>query len=113
MKRALIIVDIQNDYFPGGKMELVGMEEAANNARHALEMFRAKNLPIFHIRHLSNRAGATFFLPETDGAEIHESVAPQGGESIVQKHFPNSFRNTSLRKVSFKKHTYCYFVKGT
>jgi nicotinamidase-related amidase len=98
MKRALIIVDLQNDYFPGGKMELVGIEEAANNAQHALELFRAKNLPIFHIQHLSNRADATFFLPETDGVEIHESVIPQGREYIIQKHFPNSFRDTSLKE---------------
>lgn len=98
MKRGLIIVDIQNDYFPGGKMALVGMETAAKNARHALELFRAKNLPIFHIQHVSDRAGATFFLPETDGVKIHESVIPQGQESIIQKHFPNSFRNTSLKE---------------
>jgi nicotinamidase-related amidase len=98
MKRALIIVDIQNDYFPGGKMELVGIENAANNARHALELFRARNLPIFHIQHLSNRANATFFLPETDGVEIHECVTPQMGEHIIKKHFPNSFRETSLKE---------------
>lgn len=96
MKQALIIVDIQNDYFPGGKMELVGIEIAVKNAKHALELFRAKNLPIFHIQHLSNRAGATFLLPETDGVEIHESVTPKNGEYIIQKHFPNSFRDTSL-----------------
>jgi len=96
MKPALIIVDMQNDYFPGGRMELIGIEEAAENARHALELFRAKNLPIFHIQHLSNRAGATFFLPETGGVEIHESVAPKSGEYLIQKHFPNSFRDTSL-----------------
>ena len=96
MKRALVIVDIQNDYFPGGKMELVGMKEAANKAKHVLELCRARNVPIFHIQHLSNGAGATFFLPETDGVEIHGSVAPQGDEYIIQKFFPNSFRDTSL-----------------
>lgn len=96
MKPALIIVDMQNDYFPGGRMELIGIEEAAENARHALELFRAKNLPIFHIQHLSNRADATFFLPETGGVEIHESVAPKSGEYLIQKHFPNSFKDTSL-----------------
>jgi nicotinamidase-related amidase len=97
MKRALIIVDIQNDYFPGGKLELVGIEEAAKNAGYALELFRAKKLPIFHIRHLSNREGATFFIPETKGAEIHESVSPKNGEYLIQKNFPNSFRDTSLK----------------
>lgn len=96
MKQALIIVDIQNDYFQGGKMELVGMEAAAKNAQRVLALFREKNLPIFHIQHISDRPGATFFLPETSGVEIHESVTPKTGESVIQKHFPNSFRNTSL-----------------
>ncbi|MGB3222737.1 MAG: cysteine hydrolase family protein [Desulforhopalus sp.] len=96
MNRALIIVDIQNDYFPGGKIELVGIEEAAKNAQLALKLFRAKKLPIFHIRHLSNKDG-NFFIPETHGAEIHESVSPQNGEYLIQKNFPNSFRGTSLK----------------
>lgn len=98
MKRALIMVDIQNDYFPGGKMELVGIAEAAKNAGYALELFRAKKIPIFHIRHLSAREGATFFIPETHGAEIHESVRPKDGEYLIQKNFPNSFRGTSLKE---------------
>ncbi len=96
MKQALVLVDIQNDYFPGGKMELVGMEEAAKNAKSALQSFRRRNLPIFHIQHLANREGATFFLPKTDGVEIHPIVEPRSGESIVQKHFPSAFRETSL-----------------
>ena len=96
MTTALIIVDLQNDYFPDGKMALVGIEDAAKKAHHALELFRARNLPIFHIQHISNQAGATFFLPETRGVKIHERVAPQVGEPIIQKHFPNSFRETAL-----------------
>ena len=98
MKRALVIVDIQNDYFPGGKMELVGMEAASQKAQHVLELFRTKDIPIFHIQHISNRQGAIFFLPGTDGAEIHESVIPKSGEPLIQKHFPNCFRDTSLRE---------------
>lgn len=98
MKQALIIVDIQNDYFPGGKMELVGMEAAAKSAIRVLELSRAKNMPIFHIQHISNSPGATFFLPETYGVEIHQSVTPKSGESVIQKHFPNCFRDTSLQE---------------
>lgn len=98
MNRALLIIDVQNDYFPGGRMPLSGMEKAANNARHVLELFRAGDLPIFHVQHVSNRAGATFFLPETEGVKIHESVTPQEGEAIIRKHFPNSFRGTSLNE---------------
>lgn len=96
MNQALIIIDIQNDYFPGGNMALVGMDDAAGQARRVLDRFRARGLPVFHIQHIANRAGATFFLPDTPGAEIHASVAPHGGEPIIRKHFPNAFRETEL-----------------
>jgi nicotinamidase-related amidase len=96
MKTALIIIDIQNDYFPGGRMELVGAEAAGLRAKEALACFRGHNLPVIHIRHLSTRPTATFFLPDTDGIEIHSSVAPLPGEAVFVKNFPNSFRETPL-----------------
>jgi nicotinamidase-related amidase len=96
MKQALLLIDIQNDYFPLGKMELAGMETTAENAQHVLELFRRKNLPIFHIQHMANREGATFFLPGTEGAKIHTGVKPHKGEPVVQKHFPSAFRETTL-----------------
>jgi nicotinamidase-related amidase len=96
MKTALIIIDIQNDYFPGGRMELVGAEAASQRAQEVLAYFRDHNLPVIHIRHLSTRPTATFFLPDTDGIEIHSSVAPLPGEAVFVKNYPNSFRETPL-----------------
>jgi len=96
MKPALIIIDIQNDYFPGGKMELEGSPEASLQAAKLLEVFRARTLPLVHVQHVSNRPGAGFFLPDTEGVNIHASVAPRPGETVVQKNFPNSFRGTPL-----------------
>jgi nicotinamidase-related amidase len=95
---ALVIIDIQNDYFPGGAMELEGAEAAAAKAAQALRSFRDKKQPVFHVRHLSTRPGSTFFLPGTKGQEIHASVAPQGNETVVEKNFPNSFRATKLEE---------------
>jgi nicotinamidase-related amidase len=96
MKKALLIVDIQNDYFPGGRMQLEGSEAASLRAGALLASFRERRMPIFHIQHVSVRPGATFFLPGTEGIKIHPNVAPTGSEPVVQKHFPNSFRETSL-----------------
>jgi len=94
---ALIIIDIQNDYFPGGKMELERAAAAAARARQALDKFRKLKLPVFHMQHLSARANATFFVPGTEGAEINALVKPAEGETVVQKNFPNSFRATDLQ----------------
>jgi nicotinamidase-related amidase len=95
-KTALILVDIQNDYFPGGEMTLDDIHAASDQAARLLGRFREKVLPVFHLRHLSIRPGATFFLPDTPGSEIHPSVAPREDEAVIVKHFPNSFRETSL-----------------
>ena len=96
MNTALLVIDIQNDYFPGGKMELEGSPEASLQAAKLLDAFRAKGLPLVHIQHLSSRPGASFFLPDTEGVNIHATVAPRAGETVIQKHFPNSFRGTTL-----------------
>jgi nicotinamidase-related amidase len=96
---ALVVIDIQNDYFPGGAMELEGAEAAGKKAGAALARFRERGLPVFHVRHLSVRPGATFFLPGTRGAEIHAAVAPLNDETVVEKNFPNSFRNTALQEM--------------
>ena len=96
MKKALIIIDIQNDYFEGGKMTVVNSESASMNARKVLTYFRENNLPVIHIQHISTREGATFFLPNTKGVEIHKNVKPIENEKIIEKHFPNAFRETEL-----------------
>ncbi|KAF0166251.1 MAG: Isochorismatase hydrolase [Rhodocyclaceae bacterium] len=96
MSTALVIVDIQNDYFPGGAMELAGSIEAGERAEKLAEAFRSKALPVIHVQHLSTRPGATFFVPGTKGVEIHPCVAPREGEAVIQKNFPNSFRDTPL-----------------
>jgi nicotinamidase-related amidase len=96
---ALLIIDIQNDYFPGGAMQLEGAEAAGAKAGAAIKKFRDKGLPVVHIRHLSVRPGATFFLPGTRGVEIHSSVQPASGETVIEKNFPNAFRNTGLKQL--------------
>lgn len=96
MTKALLLIDIQNDYFPGGAMELTGSPEACAQAAKLLKAFREKSLPVIHIQHFSKRAGATFFIPETRGVEINSGVAPIAGEAVIEKNYPNSFRDTAL-----------------
>jgi nicotinamidase-related amidase len=96
MKTALLLIDMQNDYFEKGKMELTGAEEASLKAKELLNFFREKNLPIIHIQHFATREGSTFFIPNTDGVNIHKNVEPINGEKIIRKAYPNSFRDTGL-----------------
>lgn len=58
---------------------------------------------MIHVRHLSVRSGSTFFIPGTRGADIHPSVKPLAGETVVEKNFPNSFRATDLKSLLDKQ----------
>jgi nicotinamidase-related amidase len=96
MKTALLLIDIQNDYFENGTMTLSGSLEASKNAALIIEQFRSLSLPIVYIQHLALSPTATFFLPGTHGAELHESIRPKTTEKIIVKHYPNSFYKTEL-----------------
>lgn len=99
MKQALLIIDVQNDYFAGGKSELCNPMAALGNIEKLLGHFRAAHLTIIHIQHINTREGATFFLPGTNGALIHEHLTPKEGEHHVIKHAPNSFFETNLLEI--------------
>ncbi len=99
---ALILIDIQNDYFPdfaGCKMPLPTMNAAAANAALLLAAARQSGTAIFHIQHVMASTAAPFFHPGTPGSEIHESVAPLEAENIVEKNRPNSFLRTKLEAL--------------
>jgi nicotinamidase-related amidase len=99
---ALLLIDFQNDYFPtyaGAKNPLVGTEAAAEQGAKLLATFRQQGLPVVHVRHEFPTVEAPFFLPGSDGAQIHSSVAALEGEVVILKHQINSFRETDLQKV--------------
>ncbi len=98
-KKALILIDLQNDYFPGGRWTLDGIAAAADNAARLLADARAKGDKVVHVRHEFPSSDAPFFAPGTEGAQINERVAPTGGETVVQKHQVNSFRDTNLKEI--------------
>jgi nicotinamidase-related amidase len=95
-KKGLLVVDIQNDYFDGGRMELDGSVEAGLNAKKVIVKFRDEKNPVIYIQHIALKPDATFFLPDTEGADINEIVKPLESEKIIIKHFPNSFKDTEL-----------------
>ncbi|MGH1427620.1 MAG: cysteine hydrolase family protein [Arenicella sp.] len=95
-KTALILIDIQNDYFQGGALPLVGAEQSAAKSSDLLALYRANKQPIIHIQHETIDPSRGFMLPETKGQKIHDLVAPSGDETVFTKHYPNSFWLTGL-----------------
>lgn len=96
MTRALVVVDIQNDYFPGGANPLDGPEAAAGKARSLIDSFRASGEPIVHVKHVWDAPDALYLRPGTPGGEINDAVRPEPGEAVVEKAFPNAFLETPL-----------------
>ncbi len=98
-KRAILVVDLQNDYFPAGKLPLVGIEAAADNAARVIATARASGDEIIHIRHEFTQPDAPFFAPGSQGAAIHASVRPIENEPIILKNHANSFREAELKQL--------------
>lgn len=85
VKTALLIIDIQNFYFPGEGPGLAHAEEAGIAAKEILRIFREKQQTVIHVRHKSSK-----------GFEIHPNVAPVAGEKVITKEEVNCFQKTDL-----------------
>ena len=98
-KRAVVVVDLQNEYLPTGKLALAGIHDALDNAARVIADARTKGDLLIHIRHESTDPDAPFFTPGTDAVQIHDTVAPAQGEPVIVKNFPNAFRKTDLKAL--------------
>jgi nicotinamidase-related amidase len=99
--KALLIIDIQDFYFPGGRSALVEPERAAANAAKLLERFRKENLPVIHIRHNSE-----------SGGKINDIVKPLLSEKVISKDEVNCFLNTDLLKLLNESHIDTLIICG-
>lgn len=95
MKEALLIVDVQNDYFPGGSNELFHPLEAEKQIRELIAESRTCRRPVVYIQHF-NPPDDTFFLEGSFGAEISDRIRPQPDDKVIIKRYPNSFLKTEL-----------------
>lgn len=98
-RQALIVVDIQNDYFPAGKWPLVGIEAAADNAARIIQATRDADGLVVHVRHEFASDNPPFFAPGSEGAKLHPKVINRSEEPVVLKHFVNAFRDTELKAL--------------
>lgn len=98
-ENALVLIDFQNDYFEGGAFPLENTAGAVANAAKLVDGFRKAGRPVIHVRHHSAEDDATFFIPGTEGAEIHALVSPVAGEPVVTKSNINAFLDTDMKAL--------------
>lgn len=96
-KYGLLIIDVQNDYFSGGKMALHEPEKALHHIQQLEHDFKSKNLPIIYIQHINTQPNPAFFEKGTEGVALHSELLLQDDSIIIEKHFPNSFLQTELQ----------------
>jgi nicotinamidase-related amidase len=100
-KRAVVVIDLQNEYWPDGNLPLENIEGAAANAARVISHAREAGDLVVNVRH--EMPGAPVFVPGSEGAEINDVVAPAEGEPVITKNFPNSFRDTGLKELLDEK----------
>ncbi len=102
MQQALIVIDIQNDYFEGGAFPLWNTANTLENIKQAIAKAKAKGMPIVLVQHVADKTAglAPFFNEGTEGVELHKEIlalAPQA--LIVKKSFADSFYQTELEST--------------
>jgi len=102
MAKALLVIDVQNDYFCGGNMELVEMEKALVQTNKLIAYARESHHKIYFIQHIAIKEGTSFFIPNSKGVALHDGLK-RNDETVITKHYPNSFRETGLDEILKKE----------
>ncbi|MRS21007.1 isochorismatase family protein [Enterobacteriaceae bacterium RIT692] len=94
---AVIVIDIQNEYFPGGKMPIPDGMQALNNSKRLVAFAHKNNMPVFFVQHLGEADGP-LFAKGSRFAEFHKDLQPAKGDRVISKATPSSFVGTDLQK---------------
>jgi nicotinamidase-related amidase len=98
-KPALVVIDVQNDYFEGGAFPLWNAEQALVATEKAIQAARAKDMPVVFVQHVAN-GPSPFFNPDTEGVKLHERVrAAVSASPVVTKQHADAFEGTTLHEV--------------
>lgn len=98
MKRALLVIDVQNEYF-SGELSVTYPKGTMGNILKAMNAARANCIPIIAIQHTAPQPDSSTFVKESSAWEIHEDVLKIGYDYIVEKNLPGSFTGTNLEEI--------------
>ncbi len=95
-KSALVVIDIQNDYFEGGAFPLCNTETTLTTVESAIHMARAKDIPVVFVQHVAT-GPSPFFNANTEGVKLHSNIhAARGASPLVTKQHADAFEATDL-----------------
>jgi nicotinamidase-related amidase len=101
--KALLVIVLKNEYFPGGKFPLWNADTVLENIERAISRAKASGIPVVHIQHVAKQGMAPFFNEGTPGSEIHTRILSAAPDApIVVKEYADSFEKTNLEETLSK-----------
>lgn len=101
-QKALLVIDLQNDYFPGGAFPLWQADQVKDRLVESIQKATKAGMLVVHVQHIADKARgiAPFFNEGTEGAAIHPDILAAAPEApVVIKHYADSFEQTDLKKL--------------
>lgn len=104
MNTALLVIDVQNEFFQGGKIPLWNTEKILDNVKQAIHKAKEKNIQPILIRHVMPSEQAPFFTKGSEGVEIHPEILLAAPDApVVEKNFADGFEGTDLESILTEK----------
>ena len=99
-KKVLVVIDLQNDYFPGGLFPLWNAEATLDAVVAAIGRARELAIPVVLVQHVAKAGGAPFFNPGTPGVAFHPRLLAAAPDApVVVKGHADGFVDTDLETV--------------
>jgi nicotinamidase-related amidase len=95
MNTALLVIDVQNEYFTGSMPVTYPMESLKNILR-AMDHAHTKGIPVAVIRHTNLAGNAGTFKKGTVNWELHDEINRRPADILVEKNLPGRFTRTNL-----------------
>jgi nicotinamidase-related amidase len=97
MKRALLVIDVQNEYFTG-KLPVSYPPDTLPRILAAMDAATAKNVPVVVIQHSSPQPNAPTFRKGSPEWELHPEITARPHDALIEKNLPGSFTGTNLEE---------------
>lgn len=95
MKKALLVIDVQNEYFTG-KLPVSYPSGSLDNIVRAMDAASGHGVPVIIVQHAAIAQNAPVFKKGSPGWELHPDIARRPHDLLIEKTLPGSFTNTNL-----------------
>lgn len=96
MKPALLVIDVQKEFFKSGPVTAQSLNSAIEYINAAIELFREKGLPVICIQ---DKDVDSNVVPGTEGFDLPDNLDIEDSDVRIVKTYSNAFTRTPLAKT--------------